>query len=410
MLDAQRGQEGLLRYLHAADLLHAALALFLLLEELAFAGNVATVAFGSNVFAVGANGLAGDHTLAHGGLHWHLELSERQRELLLKTLEIYISTGAPVGSHALCDELGASSSTIRAELAHLESLGLLDHPHTSAGRVPSDMGYRYYVDALMEANSRDDTAFADVERYGNVDELLRSVSEGMSEVTRLLAVVAGPAVLGESLARVDYLPLGEGRLLLVVSMESGASSSAAITLPIPVEDEELRGIFAALNSWLGGRPLGPDLELGLAAHTALSDHDPRTVGAVLEAVGALGRATERGVFIQGASALLSRLDDLDPGSLSAVIEVFERRRWLLRLMGDALRRSVSSSGVVVSIGTESGFLNLTGTSLVASAYSRHERPYGVVSLIGPKRMDYDAAIMTVRSAAEALTNCLDARF
>jgi heat-inducible transcriptional repressor len=193
-------------------------------------------------------------------------------------------------------------------------------------------------------------------------------------------------------------------------MESGASSSAAISLPIPVEDEELRGIFAALNSWLGGRPLGADLELGLAARTALSDHDPMTVGPVLEAVAALGRATERGVFIQGASALLSRLDDLDPGSLSAVIEVFERRRWLLRLMGDALKRSVSSSGVVVSIGEESGFLNLTGTSLVASAYSRHERPYGVVSLIGPKRMDYDVAITTVRSAAEALTNCLDARF
>jgi heat-inducible transcriptional repressor len=204
--------------------------------------------------------------------------------------------------------------------------------------------------------------------------------------------------------------MGEGRLLLVVSMESGASSSAAITLPIPVEDDELRHIFAALNSWLGGRPLGTDLELGLAARTALSDHDPMTVGAVLEAVGALGRATERGVFIQGASALLSRLDDLDPGSLSAVIEIFERRRWLLRLMGDALRRSVSSSGVVVSIGKESGFLNLTGTSLVASAYSRREQPYGVVSLIGPKRMDYDVAIMTVRSAAEALTNCLDARF
>ena len=340
----------------------------------------------------------------------HLELSERQRELLLKTLEIYISTGVPVGSHALSDELGASSSTIRAELAHLESLGLLDHPHTSAGRVPTDRGYRYYVDALMEVKSRDDTAFATLEEYGNVDELMRGVSEGMSEVTRLLAVVAGPTVLGESLARVDYLPLGEGRLLLVVSMESGASSSAAITLPIPVEDEELREIFAALNSWLGGRPLDADLELGLAARTALSDHDPMTVGAVVEAVGALGRATERGVFIQGASALLSRLDDLDPGSLSAVIEVFERRRWLLRLMGDALRRSVSSSGVVVSIGMESGFLNLTGTSLVASAYSHRERPYGVVSLIGPKRMDYDSAITTVRSAAEALTNCLDARF
>ena len=341
----------------------------------------------------------------------NFELSQRQRELLLKTLEIYISTGVPVGSHALSDEVDASSSTIRAELAQLESLGLLTHPHTSAGRIPTDRGYRYFVDALMDGTTpRGETAFAALEDYGNVDELLHGVSEGMSEVTRLLAVVAGPSVLGESLSRVDYLPLGDGRLLIVVSMLSGASSSATVTLPIPVEDGELREMFDALNSWLGGRSLGTDLELGLAARKALSDHDPMTVAAVLEAVGALGRATERGVFIQGASALLSRLDDLDPGSLAAVIEVFERRRWLLQLMGDALRRSVSSSGVVVSIGSESGFLNLTGTSLVASAYSRHERPYGVVSLIGPKRMDYDVAIMTVRSAAEALTNCLDSRF
>src|SRR3712207_5428480 len=115
----------------------------------------------------------------------HLELSERQRELLLKTLEIYISTGAPVGSHALSEELEVSSSTIRAELAHLESLGLLDHPHTSAGRVPTDRGYRYYVDALMEANPKGDPAFAALEGYGNVDELLRGVSEGMSEVTQI---------------------------------------------------------------------------------------------------------------------------------------------------------------------------------------------------------------------------------
>jgi heat-inducible transcriptional repressor len=340
----------------------------------------------------------------------NLDLTDRQREILLRTLEIYISTGAPVGSHALVDEVDASSSTIRAELSHLESVGLLDHPHTSAGRVPTDRGYRYYVDAVMEEGSGRETPFETPEGYGNVDELLRGVSEGMSEVTRLLAVVAGPSALGESLARVDYLPMGDNRLLLVVSMQSGASASAAISLPTPVEDEELRGIFAALNSWLGGRPLGRDLELGLAARKVLSDHDPRTVGVVLEAVGVLGRATERGVFIQGASALLGRLDDLDPGSLAAVIEIFERRRWLLRLMSDALERSVSRSGVVVSIGAESGFLNLTGTSLVASAYSHRERPYGVVSLIGPKRMDYDAAITTVRSAAETLTNCLDARF
>jgi heat-inducible transcriptional repressor len=341
----------------------------------------------------------------------HPEISDRQREILLKTLELYISTGAPVGSHALTDAVDASSSTIRAELADLESRGLLTHPHTSAGRVPTDAGYRYYVDALMSGDPREEAFFEAPEGYGNLDELLRGVSEGMSEVTRLLAVVAGPGALGDSLSRVDYLPLADGALLLVVSMESGSSSSAAITLPSYVGGEELREIFAALNSWLGGRPVGGDLELATAARKALSDHDPLVVGAVLEAIGVLGRATDRGVFVRGASALLARLDDLDPGSMMAVVEVFERRRWLLRLMGDALERSaIADSGVVVSIGAENALYNLMGTSLVAAAYGHHERPYGVVSLIGPKRMDYDAAISTVRSAAEALTHRLSAGF
>lgn len=338
------------------------------------------------------------------------EISDRQREILLKTLELYISTGAPVGSHALTEVVGASSSTIRSELAHLESEGLLTHPHTSAGRVPTDAGYRYYVNALMSEEQGAAVSFETLEGYGDLDGLLRGVSEGMSEVTRLLAVVAGPSAIGDSLSRVDFLSLPNGTLMLVVSMASGASSSATVTLPARVEDEELREMFSALNSWLGGRPLGGDLELARAARKALSEHDPLVVEAVLEAVRLLGRATERGVFVRGASRLLARLDDLDPGSLAAVVEIFERRRWLLQLMGDALDRSVSSSGVVVSIGSENAVYNLASTSLVAAAYSHHERPYGVVTLIGPKRMDYDTAIITVRSAADVLTHCLSARF
>jgi heat-inducible transcriptional repressor len=339
------------------------------------------------------------------------EISDRQHEILLKTLELYISTGSPVGSHALTDAVDASSSTIRAELADLESRGLLTHPHTSAGRVPTDAGYRYYVDALMSDDVREEVSFEAPEGYGNLDELLRGVSEGMSEVTRLLAVVAGPSALGDSLLRVDYLPLPGGTLLIAVSTQSGASSSTTVVLPTYVEEGELREIFAALNSWLGGRRIGGDLELAVAARKALSDHDPRVVGAVLEAIEVLGRATDRGVFVRGASALLARLDELDPQSLAAVVEIFERRRWLLRLMGDALKRSaVADLGVVVSIGAENALYNLVGTSLVAAAYSHHERPYGVVSLIGPRRMDYDAAISTVRSAADALTHRLSAGF
>ncbi len=333
----------------------------------------------------------------------HPEISYRQREILLKTLELYISTGLPVGSHTLTEEVDASSSTIRAELANLEAEGLLTHPHTSAGRVPTDAGYRYYVNALMSAEPDEAVAFVTPRGFGDLDELLRGVSEDMSEVTRLLAVVAGPSALGDSLSRADYVSLPGGALLLVVSMGSGVSSSTTVVLPIPVEQGELREMFSALNSWIGGRPIGGDLELATAARRVLSDHNPLVVDAVLRAVEGLGRATDRGVFVRGASTLLARVDEMDPASLAAVVEIFERRRWLLGVMGDALRRSVSSSGVVVSIGAENAVYNLAGTSLVAAAYGQQERPYGVVSLIGPKRMDYDAAISTVRSAAENLT-------
>ncbi len=338
-----------------------------------------------------------------------MAISARQHEILTKTLELYIQTGTPVGSASLVDVVDASSSTIRSELAALEAEDFLTHPHTSAGRVPTDAGYRYYVDALMvEETGSTGPSFEAPEGVGNVDELLQGVSEGMSEVTRLLAVVAGPSALGDSVARVDHLPLREGTHLVVVTTENGLSSSTTISLPHDVPNEEVRGILSSLNTFLGGYSVGTD-QLS-SARRYLSDYNPLAVGAVLQAVEVLGRATERGLFIRGASALFARLDDLDPASLAAVVEVFERRRWLLKLVGDSLRRSVSSSGVVVAIGAESGFYNLTGTSLVASAYNRHERPFGVVTLIGPKRMEYGAAISTVRSAAEALTQHLDSRF
>src|SRR5918998_6248 len=181
----------------------------------------------------------------------HPDISERQREILLKTLELYISTGAPVGSNALTEEMEASSSTIRAELANLESRGLLTHPHTSAGRVPTDAGYRYYVDALISGDPREVAFFEAPEGYGNLDELLRGVSEGMSEVTRLLAVVAGPGALGDSLSRVDSLMLREGTHLIAVSTDSGYVSSTTISLPSSVESAELREILSSLNYFLG---------------------------------------------------------------------------------------------------------------------------------------------------------------
>src|ERR671917_446167 len=214
-----------------------------------------------------------------------MTISVRQREILIKTLELYISTGTPVSSNALAEMVDASSSTIRADLATLEAEGLLTHPHTSAGRVPTDAGYRFYADALISGTEtvelpEEGTPFRAPEGYGNVDELLQGVSEGMSEVTRLLAVVAGPSVLGDSVTRVDHLPLRKGAHLIVVSTGSGQASSTTITLPLDVEDGELREILASLNAFLGGRQIGAQVA---TARRFLADYNPLAVDAVLEA-------------------------------------------------------------------------------------------------------------------------------
>ncbi|TCJ17320.1 heat-inducible transcription repressor HrcA [Rubrobacter taiwanensis] len=340
-----------------------------------------------------------------------MELSSRQRRILIKTVELYIATGSPVSSGALTESVDASSSTIRAELNQLESLGLLTHPHTSAGRVPTDAGYRYYVNTLMTGERPRDGLFeTSADSYGNLDELLRGISEDMSRVTRLLAVVAGPGMLGDTVTSVDCVVLRPNTVLLIISMESGVVSSSVVTLPERVRDEELREIVQALNGWIGGRYLDPDLELDLAARRLLSDYNPDVVQAVMGTIEALARSEDRGLFVRGASALLARLDDLDSASLAAIVEIFERRRWLLHVLERALERSNSCTDVVVAIGSESGFYKLSNTSLVAAAYQVNDRPYGVVSLIGPKRMDYDSAISTVRSAAETLTDRLSTGF
>jgi heat-inducible transcriptional repressor len=301
-----------------------------------------------------------------------MAISIRQHEILMKTLELYIQTGNPVGSNALTEVVDTSSSTIRMEFAVLESEGLLTHPHTSAGRVPTDAGYRYYADALIAKDlHEEETIFKVPESYGNVDELLQGVSEGMSEVTRLLAVVAGPSALGDPVSRVDHLSLRQGTHLIIVSTENGHASSTAITLPSSVEDEELHEILRSLNAFLGDRSTDAH-SIAAARRFLADDYNPLTVGALLKATEVLSRATERGLFIQGVSALS---EGLEPDNLGMVVEIFERRRWLLKLVSDALERSISN-----------------------------------VTLIGPKRMEYDAAISTVRSAAETFTYCLNSRF
>ena len=176
----------------------------------------------------------------------HPDISERQREILLKTLELYISTGAPVGSHALTEEMDASSSTIRAELAHLESRGLLTHPHTSAGRVPTDAGYRYYVDRLLpEQPARAAQLRLELVRR-EVDEAMRVTTETLSQVTNLLAIVSAPPIGTTTIRHIEVLLLQPQVLMVVVITSTGGVSKKVFTFDRPV-DAGLAGVEIGLD-------------------------------------------------------------------------------------------------------------------------------------------------------------------
>jgi heat-inducible transcriptional repressor len=332
-------------------------------------------------------------------------LTPRQELLLGKVVDGFASTGQPVGSKSLAadPDVEAGPSTIRNELAVLEERGLLAHPHTSAGRVPTDAGYRYFVDRLLPARREHAPELRLQLVRRELDEAMRVTSETLSQVTNLLAIVSAPPIATTTIRHIEVLPLQPQVLMVVIITSTGGVSKRVFTFDRPVDPGLADWAASYLNEQLVGMGLGARM-----MHTRLNDPSLQPterafVAQLAPAFTELVETAENTLYVEGAARLLSEHRFQDVTQLNDLLEALERRVSLLSVLSQAL----DERDIYVRIGGENEMPALRSLSLVAGNYGLPGRNLGTVSVIGPTRMDYAHAIVTVREATLQLSRFVE---
>lgn len=349
-----------------------------------------------------------------------MALTERQRRILNAVTERYIGTGSPVSSRELVQLAGlfCSSSTVRNEFALLEEWGYLTHPHTSAGRMPTDQGYREFVDHLMSLPQiRSQLRPADMpgapaapqpeDLTGEIDTALKQATDAMSRATNLLALALAPRVSGARLVHVELLSLHPSELMYVFIVSTGGVMKGIIDQMHPADPGLVEWARTYLNETLNEHTLTARLIRRALENPELS---PREAGFLKTLAPAFERLvdeqSQEELFVGGTSRLLAEPQLKDVSSLRDLLTLLEERFLLLRV----LRNALGSGAVVVRIGSEHEATALQPFSMVAASYGLPQRRLGTVSLVGPTRMDYEKAISTVRETAQSLSELVGERY
>jgi heat-inducible transcriptional repressor len=347
-------------------------------------------------------------------------LTERQRTILNAVTERYIGTGTPVSSKEVAGSPGlqVSSSTVRNEFALLEEKGYLTHPHTSAGRVPTDLGYREFVDYLMSATSirpglraggrvGNVGAMLSEDLAGEIDTALQQATDAMSRATNLLALTLAPRMSGARLVHVELLTLHPAQLMYVFIVSTGAVMKGVVDWPHAVDPGLVEWARTYLNESFQDQTLTARLIRRALDNPELSPRESAFLQALAPAFERLvDEQYQEELYVGGASRLLTapRLEDVS--SLRDLLSLLEERFLLLRV----LRAALGAGTVVVRIGSEHEATALQPFSLVAASYGLPQRRLGTVSLVGPTRMDYETAICTVRETAQLLSGLVGERY
>jgi heat-inducible transcriptional repressor len=330
-------------------------------------------------------------------------LTERQELVLRKVVEDYLAGGSPVASRTLASTVEWGPSTIRHELACLEEMGLLAHPHTSAGRVPTEAGYRHFVDRLLagepEEGPRPPRLSLTLARR-ELDEAMRAATETISQVTDLLAIVTAPPIETSSIRHIEVLVLQPQVVMVVVITSTGGVTKRIFTFPEPVDSGLADWAASYLNERLVGLGLGARMLHGRLHDPSLSAREREFVDALAPVFTELEESALQTVYTEGAARLLAGDRFRDVSELNALMDLLERRVALLA----ALRHALDVRDVVVRIGSENDAPAMRSLALVAASYGLPQRNLGTVSVIGPLRMDYGRAIRTVRDASTQLSS------
>jgi heat-inducible transcriptional repressor len=338
-----------------------------------------------------------------------VQLTARQREILRRVVEEYVSTGQPVGSRTLVERsaMSVSSSTVRNELAALEERGLLMHPHTSAGRIPTETGYRVFADDLLEHVEPEQGEFPlDLSAaQSEIEAALQATTEMLSQVNRLLALVSAPPLEATTVKHVEVLMLQPQLVMVVVITSAGGVTKRLAHFDEHV-DPGLAGWAAEyLNETVAGLQLGTTLLRRRFEDPGLSPRERAFLDTLRPAFTEL-LAPEQRLYVGGAADLLEEVRGEELASYRRLLELLEKRAAMLEVLGG----SIDSRRPFVRMGADLESFALYNVALVGAAYGLVHRSLGAVSLIGPVRMDYEKAIRSVRSAAAELSRFVESVF
>jgi len=326
-------------------------------------------------------------------------LDERKATILRAVVEEYIETAQPVGSGHIAPAVSVSSATVRNDMVALEQEGYLQQPHTSAGRVPTEKGYRYFVDSLtgpgqLRSNQAQQVRTFFDKAHGELEQMLHDTSRLLSDLTEHTAMVIGPPHEAATIRSVHVVGLGSGVGLVVVVLSNGAVDKRTIDLSADAGDDRLAAATAHLSAHLLGR--------GLASVDSVpSSGDQRTDVITADALAALRQApdADEQVFVGGASRMAMAFDAVE--KVREVLGILEQQYVVVTVLRDVLDR-----GLQVAIGSETGLETLAECSLVVSPYEIEGEVAGTIGVLGPTRMNYPQALAAVAVVSRRLSHHL----
>jgi heat-inducible transcriptional repressor len=336
-------------------------------------------------------------------------LDDRKLDVLRAIIEDYVGTQEPVGSKALVERhrLGVSPATVRNDMAVLEDEGFIAQPHTSAGRIPTDKGYRLFVDRLTSvkplsaAERRAISTF--LEGAVDLDDVVQRTVRILAQLTRQVAIVQYPSLTRSTVRHVELVTLAPGRLLLVLITSTGRVEQRVIEVSPALDDAVVADLRARLNALAIGQRLADaalNVETLADAFDATDQASVSTIVATLVGAFSDERSDER--IVIGGTANLARFGESFDTSIKPVLEALEEHVVLLKLLGEA----TSPSAMTVRIGHELPFEELSATSVVATGYGPGDEPLANLGIVGPTRMDYPGTIAAVRAVAGYVSRIL----
>jgi heat-inducible transcriptional repressor len=335
---------------------------------------------------------------------------DRRLAVLRAIVEDYVATREPVGSKALVERhrLGVSPATVRNDMAALEEEGLIAQPHTSAGRIPTDKGYRFFVDRLTEVkpmSTAERRAIASfLEGAHDLDDVIGRSVRVLAQLTQQVAIVQYPTLARSTVRHIELVQLSPQRLLLVLILSTGRVEQRVVEMAGELGTDTLADLRARILTAVVGQKI-TDAASALGLLTEQVAHDDRTQMAVIAAALVEAMSNERNDerVVVGGTANLARFGDGFDQSIKPMLEALEEHVVLLKLLGEA----TSPDSITVRIGHEGPYQELATTSVIATGYGPGEEAVGSLGIVGPTRMDYAGSMAAVRAVARYVSTILD---